>query len=836
VDLTVFIIGALAAMFAVVSLLAPVATRLHMPHQTVLALTGVAIGFVSASLGGLALSMGPREASDVVASAFGLKPEAFIYIFLPILLFEMAMGINVRRLMDEIGPVLVLAVVAVVVATAVIGLSLWMASPHGLIVCLLLAAVVSTTDPGAVVAIFRELGAPIRLRVLLEGESLFNDAAAIALFAVLSSLLGQGGKPDALAAVIGFVRMFAGGLAVGFVAAWVTSTAIPLLRGQRTAEITMTVALAYGVFVAGEQIFHVSGVVAVVTAGLVMGSHGRTRVAARNWDGIEEVWGQLGHWANSLVFLLASILVPNLLVDVGWNDLSLLAVVVVGALVARAAVLWGILPLLSIFSPTSRIGHRFKAVILWGGVRGAVTLALALSVTEARYLSPDARHFVGVLSAGFVLFTLLVNAPTLHLLVRWLGLDQLAALDLAVRDRVLALATTEVRAGIERAGREYEVDPSVLAEIERSQADALAVLPRALKGHPEDAGIEPLRVGLIAISSREHHLYMAHFRNRLIGRDMVRKLSAQAGRIHDASKAEGLRGYLAAALRTTKYPSGFRFALWLQQRLGVTRPLAGLLSERYESLLLTRMVLGELVAHTQEQLAVLLGPPTALQIVGILKDRLAGVRKALLALSLQYPDYDRHLQRRFLARIAARLEREQYQELLDQGTISPELFRALQQGAATRWQDLEGGQTLDLGLDKATMIAAMPLFQSLGRSRLRQLSKLLRPELAVPGHLIVRRNQRGDSMYFIASGAVEVTSLESPKQLGSGDFFGELALLLSDGLRTADVVALTYCQLLVLRRRDFQALLETDEELKAQIDVIASARLAEVRPEARGLH
>ncbi len=820
-------------MFAVVSLLAPVASRLHMPYQTVLALAGICIGIVSTSLSGLKLGLAPKEATDVVSSAFGLTPEAFIYIFLPILLFEMAMGINVRRLMDELAPVLVLAIVAVLVATAVVGLSLWGVSGHSLIVCLLLASIVSTTDPAAVVAIFRELGTPIRLRVLVEGESLFNDAAAIALFAVLSGMLSSrsGAAPDIMSGLLGFLRMFAGGLVVGFVAAWLTCALIPLLRGQRTAEITMTVALAYGVFVGAEQIFHVSGVVAAVTAGLVMGSHGRTRVAARNWDGIEEVWGQLGHWANSLVFLLASILVPTMLADAEWSDLGLLLVVIVGALVARVVVLWGIIPLLQMAALTARISNRFKIVILWGGIRGAVTLALALSVTEARYLSPADRHFVGVLAAGFVLFTLLINAPTLHLLVRWLGLDRLASLDLAVRDRVLALATTQVRTGIAEAAREHEVDPAVVAEIDQSQAQAIHQLPRALAGQRPD-GVEPLRVGLIAISTHEHHLYMRHFRDRLIGREMVRQLSAQAGRLHDSSKAEGLRGYVRAAQRTLKYPRGFRLALWLQQRLGIVRPLSVLLSDRYEGLMLMRMVLGQLIPYTQQHLTVLVGQATALQIVGVLKERLAGVRKALRALGLQYPDYDRHLQRRFLARIAARLEHEQYTQLLTQGAISPELFRALDEGATARWLGMEGKQALDLGLDKATMIAAMPLFQGLSLSRLRQLSRLLRPELAVPGQMIVRRGQRGDSMYFIASGAVEVTSLESPKQLGSGDFFGELALLLPDGLRTADVVALTYCQLLVLRRRDFQALLETDEDMKAQIDSIASARLAEVRPEA----
>src|SRR5262249_23713090 len=160
------------------------------------------------------------------------------------------------------------------------------------------------------VGIFRDIGAPRRLSILVEGESLFNDAAAIALFTVLASLLSGAHAEGVGGTILNFLRAFAGGAAAGFVAARAVCAGVPLLNGWRLAEITLTVSLAYLVFVIADVYLEVSGVVAVVVAALVMGSYGRTRVTPSTWDSLVETWEQLGFWANSLIFLMAALLVP----------------------------------------------------------------------------------------------------------------------------------------------------------------------------------------------------------------------------------------------------------------------------------------------------------------------------------------------------------------------------------------------------------------------------------------------------------------------------------------------------------------------------------------------
>jgi CPA1 family monovalent cation:H+ antiporter len=814
----------LAVLLVVISLLSPLAVRLRIPLQVLLAATGLLLGFGALFVPGL----GTHTASGEQPIGLGFSPEVILTIFLPVLLFEMAMGINVRRMMDALAPVLVLAIVAVIVATAVIGLALWWVLPLSLIGCLIIAAIVSTTDPAAVVALFRDLGAPVQLRVLVEGESLFNDAAAIAILAVLLAMVGGDTAAGFGPGVLGFLREFAGGVVVGGVTAGAALIVMPALRGERAAEITLTVGLAYGSYLTAEY-FHVSGVVAVVIAGLLTGSAGRLRIAADNWDTMVEVWEQLGHWANSLVFLIATMLVPRLMVAANWKDGVALVALVASALIARAAVLWGILPLMGLFSAACRIQWRYKLAIVWGGVRGAVTLALAVAVVENRTLSPELRHAAGVLSSGFVLFTLLVNATSLRPLVRRLGLDRLTAAELALRDRVLSLSMENIRSRLSSLAESHAIRPVAVERVEGFYNDQLAAfsLEAALAG-PKDGSAAALRGALILLEGYEQERVMGYFRDRVISRDMVRHLSAQAGRLRDATLTEGMTGYVTALARTLRFPALLRVALWLQRRLGLQRPIESLLAGRYEMLVLTRMVVQELDAYVKGRLTQLVGEGTGYQVHALVRERLARIERSINALALQYPDYALAMEARILTRLALRLEAAEHSRLFQEGTISGDVLRALEAQRRARAAELQPLR-LDLGLEPEALIGRLPLFAGLEPDQIRRLARLLSPTLVVPGQQVIRRGDHGDAMYFIASGVVQVAVAPEPKLLKTGEFFGELALLSPGGLRTADVVALGYCQLLMLKSRDLQRLMLADAAFRARIDEVSARRFAEVK-------
>ncbi len=208
---------------------------------------------------------------------FNITSEAVFFIFLPALVFESALSIDVRKLMEDIAPIMLLAVVGLLISTFAIAGALFPFAGVSFVVCLLLGAIVSATDPVAVVAIFKDLGAPKRLAILVEGESLFNDATAIVMFTILLGMLVGGAEADLLKGAGSFIKVFFGGVVVGFLFARAVCWIIGKLRGVPMVEITLTVCLSYLAFLLAEHYLHVSGVMAVVTAALVVGSYGRTQ-------------------------------------------------------------------------------------------------------------------------------------------------------------------------------------------------------------------------------------------------------------------------------------------------------------------------------------------------------------------------------------------------------------------------------------------------------------------------------------------------------------------------------------------------------------------------------
>src|SRR5262249_52693993 len=187
--------------------------------------------------------------------------------------------------------------------------------------------------------------------------------------------------------------------------------------------------------------------------------------------------------------------------------------------------------------------------------------------------------------------------------------------------------------------------------------------------------------------------------------------------------------------------------------------------------------------------------------------------------------YAGQLEVQYLARLAARLEEDRYRRLRAEAIINQDMYEDLQRRLRPRRRAVEARPTLDLGLNREELVSRVPMFGVLDAKARRSVARMLRPRLAVPDEIIVHKGERGDAMYFISSGAVEVRILPTPVQLGSGALFGELALLVG-GRRNADVVAPGYCQLLSLAARDLHRLFGTEPALRDQIHAVALARTA----------
>jgi monovalent cation:H+ antiporter, CPA1 family len=813
----------IAGLLIVVGLSQPVAARLRLPQSVVLAAVGIGIGGLPALTAQLGVA-GPLNIRADIFAELPVSSATFIYVFLPLLVFEAGIATDVKRTIQDAVPILVLAVVATLITAGAIGLALWPLAPVPIVVCLLLGSIVATTDPAAVIAVFREVGAPRRLTWLVEGEALLNDAAAIALFILLLGFIQAGRQPSAVAGLSEFLLLFVGGGVLGYLTGRLLLWSARYVSSDRLAEATLTLAFAYLSFIAAERLFHVSGVVAVLTAGLTLSALGPSRIAPQNWSFLTELWEQIAFWARSLIFVLAAILVPRLLADVTMRDVFLLIVLIAAAFGARAFALFVLLPPLERVGLAQRIDLNYKLAIIWGGLRGALTLVLALAVTEHAALSPDIQRFVAVQATGFVLFTLFVNGTTLRLVIRLLGLDRLSPRDMALRDHILAVSYGEACDAAREIGHSHTISNTVIdrvvapyqAKLEQAKAQEIAATSNLSEA-------DQLAIALVSLGTQERVLIIEMLRDGAVSAGAAQLMLGNADMLAEAARSDGRNGYQAAYEAALIDPLSFRMALFAYRQFGIVRPLSDRLAERLEMLLVSRITLGRLVAFNNQQIGRLFGAEIAATTRDLVSQRQKAVDSALDELRRQYPDYLAELEARFLQQSTLHREMNHYQSFFEEGLISHELYQDLKR--STLGGSVVNRPRFDIGLNTRQLVKRLDLLAGLDERQLEMVCGLLRPRFAVPRERIIRKGDLGDAVYFIASGTVEVELTGQHIQIGSGAFFGEMALL--DGRpRQADVFAVTYCQFLVLRRTDFEQFMRENPDARATIVRTAKARRA----------
>ncbi|MER1966736.1 cation:proton antiporter [Castellaniella sp. GW247-6E4] len=813
----------LAGLLALVSFMPPLAGRLRLPYSVLLAIVGFILGVIIH-----VHDWAPAVMVDFLDTLehFEISSETFLYVFLPVLLFETALAMNVRRLMDDISPILVMAIVAVVVCTLAVGFSLAAISPYSLVVCLMLGAIVATTDPVAVVGIFREVGAPRRLMNLVEGEALFNDAASIALYSVLLSVLFQGGTPSVAAVVQSFLISFLGGGLAGFVMGKVTTSLFIWLRGWPAAEVTLTVALAYLTFFVSEHYLGVSGVVATVISGLVVSSTGRTRMSPTTFEQLSSAWSQFGFWANSLIFVFAAMLIPRMMAEITWIEVLLILVLFIVTLFARAVIVHGLLPLLGWLRLSTRVNRSYRAVMLVGGLRGAVSLALALAVTEQPAVPHDARQFIAVATTGFVLMTLFINGLTLRPLIFRLGLNQLSPVDRALRDQAQAVELEALRDKTDEIARHEHVAAEVMDRIhnvfDAGQASVGAAQVQQLSEE------QKIAVGMGILAGREEEMFFETLKARVVDWRTAESLLARAERLGDAVRAGGLRGFQDAIDRDLRYSPGLRLALRLHHLPGFQRWLERELAQRFNNLMCKWAVARRLIRFAEADVQPLLGAEVTQIIVAAHRQRLERLETALQALTLQYPAYALWLQEVYLTRLARSMERLRYREMLAENLISGETYADLIDQAEQRWSYLDDRGMLDIALSAAALIERVPLFEGLDAATLAAIGRLLKPRLVLPDQEIPMKVGRMRAMYFVASGAVILDLPDgTTAELGSGQIFGEMAL--AEGVDfEARARSLGYSRLLLLQEKDFNTLLAGNPTLRDKIQAVVRQRMRAV--------
>jgi CPA1 family monovalent cation:H+ antiporter len=300
-----------------------------------------------------------------------------------------------------------LAVPGVVVSAILIGGALAWLSPLSLWPALLFGAFISATDPVAVVASFRRLGAPPFLTSVIEGESLFNDGTALVLSAILLTA-AETGHLDVGATIGRFLWAVAGALLIGALGGFAVSH-ITRLIDDHLVETTLSAVLAYGSYLLAETV-GASGALAVVLAGLVYGDYGRRiGLSEESRRFLEGFWGYVEFLANAVLFILIGLEIRLTSV---WHDLQWVALAAAAVVAARAFIVY-VLTLI-----THRLSLAYGHVLFWGGLRGGVALAIAISLPS----SLPGHSLLLALTFGVVLFTILLQGSTIDPLAKHLGL------------------------------------------------------------------------------------------------------------------------------------------------------------------------------------------------------------------------------------------------------------------------------------------------------------------------------------------------------------------------------------------------------------------------------
>jgi len=489
------------------SFIAVLATRFRIPYTVALVLGGLALGTLRFPI---------VEQIYQSNRPDWLNPEVVLILFLPPLLFEGSLKINVRQLLQNKVPILLLANLGVLAATLITGYVLHFEIRIPVVTALLFGAIISATDPISVLAIFKELAIAKRLSVIVEGESLFNDGTAVVLFQILLAgiLTGNLGVANGIGQ---FLQSVLGGGIVGLALGYATGK-ITKRIDEPQLEITITTILAYSSYLVAHHL-HLSGVIATVVSGITVGNLGAQEgMTARTRLALWSFWEYAAFVINSLVFLLIGLEVH---IRELLSDWWIILLAVLAVLLGRAVSVYGLVPLSNLFS--ERISLRWQHVLVWGGLHGSLSLALALSLGHA---FPD-RERILALTFGVVAFSIIVQGLTIGPLIRALHLSTANLQDEFTVARVRQIAAAARQSELEELFRTRVISGPVYdklrAELD-NQVAALRAQVAELYGRDAGRAEAEMQTARLRLAAAEKTSIEAAVHAGLITTDIAAKL------------------------------------------------------------------------------------------------------------------------------------------------------------------------------------------------------------------------------------------------------------------------------------------------------------------------
>ncbi len=771
---------------------------------------------------------------------FELSPEVMLFIFLPALIFESGFALDARQLVRDLPAVLMLAIPGMLLSTLIVGLGVWLALDTRLIIALVFGALISATDPVAVVALFKELGAPNRLNVLVEGESLLNDATAIVAFSILLAIAVEGstvGFSDLDNIFLEFLRVFFGGVVFGGLLGFVACELLYRMQANVSVILTTSIVTAYAAFVVGEHLLHISGVMAVVGAAIALRLFGMSRIRQDATHSISETWDVIARCCNSLLFLMVGLSVHT---EDLLSRMGPVFIVVALVLLARALAIYSFVPLTTRWFQLPRVTLGERHIMWWGGLKGGLAIAVVLSIPSDL---PE-RQFLFDLTIGVVLFTLLVSAPTIRPLMQRLGMNELSrGEDMELRAALID-ARHRLHANLERLERNKltpQTDiPRMINDIE--MAFGMAWFEDAETLHDDDEFVAMLRA--YHVERRElKHLYETGYISQYIYLDMLNRLYDQREELREGESAHREQ-------RRGGKPSLF-------QRLE-EKMLRQIRERRWSSLLISHFQRARIVQQLQRNLAQLLMCDAVIAslktqedldvdardaVIKTYRKRKKHCRKSLKMSRLRFPQFYRLYLELLARRSTIYSGWNHMHEEFEHGDLSAKGYAATRRKVNKKIERInESEPKISSHEDSvAEMLAGVELFDTLGDDDRRFLEKSATRITFLPGDTIMGAYETGDHFYVIIVGDAAVWRTDALSyahrvaDLSDGDIMGESALLAEfergRPVRSATIRAETPCTVLRISMRSMLTILDRYPEIRAQIRQIHENRGADHAPQ-----
>jgi NhaP-type Na+/H+ or K+/H+ antiporter len=820
-------------LFIIIALIIGAATRFWLqkspiPYTVSLLIIGLLLGtanrlgwFESWHIGSLTLNISWLGQS--VEWAGKIEPHLILFIFLPTLIFEAAFAMDVHTnalLLALPGIIVALVLTAAIVMglkAAGLGFGGWEWP-----LAFLFGTVVSATDPVAVVALLKELGASKKLGTLIEGESLLNDGTAIVIFLVfLFSITGSGSESSP---VVEFIRVSVGGTLVGLVFGWITISWVRKVFNDALIEITVIIAAAYLTFFVAEHFLHVSGVLGLVALGLVMGSVGKTRISPEVEHFLHEFWDLAAFIANTLIFIIVGVVIADQ-TQFTASDLVRLFIVYIGIHIVRAVVILILYP----FMRKAGYGlSRKNAWVLWyGALRGAVGLALALIVAGETVIPKEIRDDFLFLTAGLVTLTLLINATTIQYLVRSLGLTKIAPAKALMMHSAKNYLRQSTENAISKLKNDRYLKTAHWEAVHDYLPEKVATLSES-ETHLESTIAETRR----RILEKEKSSYWNQFKDGMLGPNAVRRLTDAINEIMDEGGLVSLakRKDLEQEWKTPKILGklqslpviGRLSQRFFFDRLAISYDSArGFVQAQEENL---KLLENMMIAKDEEQTAL---DEETLPIIEeeINENKIHGLT-FLRNLRNSYPEIYNAIATRQAIRSVLNYEKRMVEKLLDKGRIDSGESIRIVSGIEERMKKLmDSPPTRELP-KPVELLREVSWLTGLNEDIFNKVVDQFQNRVYPVDAVLVKENGPGDGLFIVVRGQVKVQLKDHVIDIiGPGSIIGEMAVL--TGMpRTATVKAESPVTVLWMSTSKMRAIMKNSKDLEDRLWKFACTRFA----------